>query len=257
MKVKILRATAEDLLKHYQKNSPEILPIAQYSIGKMLVAEGFVGLKNHFNDTRRPGLLWPVVGLLVSALIVSTPALLSNLTKYNQMTEPTTARVVSNVQSTKKSSGDTSSTVCSIVAAYSVNGNQYTQWSAAGSSSSCSVARGDTIEIVYDPEQPSQWVPAGGMTELAMRAILYTGIIVGVLALLFAINRMRGMVYGWQLMRHGQKTSRTSTSGSSRLAISQQVQTMFIDLLHDRSRPKTARTTENTAEENMTNTRQE
>ncbi len=215
-----LKNQATGLLDQYKNQSPATYAAAQQAIGGLLILDGFLGLPHPFDGKKRTGIFGAVIGVIFGIIFILIPTIFGSLSGINKMTATTNATVVSVTQSQSNaasysgsSSSQQSATTCSAVASYSVNGKQYIQASSLSSSSMCSLGKGQSLNIHYNPKNPSQWATSVKTATLILSIFFYLGIFMVISSVIMVIIKLLSIFFGWKLIKSGRKLAKTLPEG--------------------------------------------
>lgn len=198
-----------DWLKTYGEDNPQSYVAAHRAAGGILIADALVGLENPFDGVQtRPGIwgrirtLVPILGFAILWLAVTS--FMGGAIESPTATEPTKATVVS----TKDSDG-----ACYISYEFTPKGESLRESTTGyGSSSFCKYRAGDTIDILYDPNQTSTTSVASDSSAGIVKGMRYgPPLVIALIAIpqifgiLFGIAEI---IFGIILLRHASKYSR-------------------------------------------------
>lgn len=226
-----LKGQAQSFLDQYRNQSPAGFAAAQQAIGGLLILDGFFGIPHPFGGKKRPGIFGSITGIVVGIIFLIIPIFIGSLTGINKLTATTNAKVVSvqQHQSTTTNSNGTqqTSTSCTAVATYTVNGQQYTQQSSMGSSSLCSLTQGQLTKIYYNPKNPGQWGSDVKTIGLILKAFYIAGILIIISSLTTFIIRLLSIIFGWKLLKSGRKLAKTLPPGTDLTTAIKEVENSF------------------------------
>lgn len=215
-----LKQQAVNFLEPYKQKDPATYAAAEQAIGGILIADGFLGTPHPFGGKKRPGIFGTLVGVVVGVVFMLLPIFIGNVSGVNKMTATTTATVVSVsapqiTTSTNANGARTTSSSCTVVATYVVNGTQYTQQSSAGSSSDCGLSQGDVITINYNPAEPGAWVSNAKTIKLVLDIFFWVGLIIVISSIWTFFVRLFSIIFGWKLLRDGRKNAANLPPGTN------------------------------------------
>ncbi len=230
MRIGNLKKTANEFLAKYKSESPAAYAGAQQAIGGLLILDGFIGIDNPFGGKKRPGIFGTIIGIIVGIVFIFLPTIFGNLTGSNKMTASTTATVLSvsqNTQSSQNTNGSSSGSSCNASARYTVNGQTYSQNSSFGSSSTCGLTTGSTIDINYNPDQPGQWGYGVGTINSVLKVFPFVGVISILVGLVTFIIRLLSIIFGWKLLKEGKNLAKTLPAGTNLGTVIDQIKENF------------------------------
>ena len=208
-----LKNEAKSFLEQYKSQSPAAYAAAQQAVGGLLILDGFTGIDNPLGGKKRPGIFGSLIGILIGVVFVLVPTFFGNISGLNKMTATTSATVVSVSQPQTSTSNfnnnQSTSTSCTAVATYNVNGQTYSHVSADGSSSTCSLTAGQTIQINYNPSNPTQWSSDAKTVGKFLKVFLIIGILAIITGIFTFIIRLLSIIFGWKILKNGRALAKT------------------------------------------------
>jgi hypothetical protein len=214
---KNIKNHAQEFLNKYKKDNPTSFAAAQQAIGGLLILDGFVGIDNPLAGKKRSGIFGSLFGIAFGLFFIFGAGLISNFSGINKLTAVTSATVVGVSQPTytDSSSNDGSrSSSCTVQAKYTVNGKEYSQTSTSGSSSACSLTRGQSISINYDPNSPGAFAYDLNSLKTVLKIFPIAGAIVVVLSSINFVIRLLSIIFGWKLLKSGRALAKTLPAGT-------------------------------------------
>lgn len=231
MRLANLKSKATSFLDQYKNQDPAAFAAAQQAIGGLLIFDGFFGLPHPMGGRKRPGIFGSVIGIFIGVLFLFIPTIFGSLTGISKLTATTSATIVSvsQHQTTSTNSNGTrqTTTSCSAVAKYTVNGIQYTRQSSFDSSSLCSLGQGDTTQIYYNPNNPGQWGTDVKTIGLFLKIFFFAGILVIISSLFLFIVRLLSIIFGWKILKSGRKLAKTLSPGTDLTTVIKQMENSF------------------------------
>lgn len=221
-----LKQRAIDFLEPYKEKGPATFAAAEQAIGAVLIADGLVGIENPFGAKKRPGIFGTITGMIFGIIFMLVPLFIGTLTNIKNMTESTSATVVSVGDMVR--SGSRGGSTCGLEVRYNVGGQEYTQQSAMSSSDSCSLTPGQTISIKYDPKNPGSWAYGADKINLIVYIFFGAGLIALVSSIFTFFIRLFSIIFGWKLLRDGRKNAATLPQGTSLGTIIAEIRKNFI-----------------------------
>lgn len=220
---KSIKNQAEQFLNGYKTDNPATFAAAQQAIGGLLILDGVIGIDNPLGGTRRSGIFGSLMGIALGLVFVLSGNFMSNVFGLNSMSATTTATVTS-VNQPSSSSSDSS---CTLQAAYTVAGKEYTQTSSSSSSSACGLTVGQTITINYDPNSPGKWAYDVGTLKALLNIFPIVGAIVALISLVTFVIRLLSIIFGWKLLRSGRALAKTLPAGTDLSTIKNEIRQNF------------------------------
>ncbi len=230
MKIGNLVNHAKGFLNQYKSESPAAYAAAQQAIGGLLILDGFIGIDNPLGGKKRPGIFGSIAGMVVGVVFLFVPMLFGNLTGVTKMTAKTNATIVSisQHQSTTTSNGSQqTSTTCSAIAKYTVNGKEYTRQSSFSSSSLCGFTSGETAQINYNPNNPSQWSNDVKLIGIFLKVFFFAGIFTIISSLFIFAIRLLSIIFGWKLLKSGRSLAKTLPQGTDLTTAVKEIEQRF------------------------------
>lgn len=222
---KQIKNDAKNFLDGYQKSKPATYAAALQAVGGLLILDGFIGIDNPVGDKKRPGILGALISLVVGvAIIVAGAPWFTQFFGVDRLTETTSAKVVNrwaepsstvNNDPNNPSVNNSGSSTCNVIAQYTVNGTEYTQQSVYSSSEMCGLAEGQTIQINYNPNQPSEWGYNVGLMKNLLKFIPFMGWAVAITGGFTFLVRLISIIFGWKLLSKGRALARTLPKGAN------------------------------------------
>jgi hypothetical protein len=209
-----IKTAADSFLNQYKSSSPASYAAAEQAVGGLLIVDGFIGIDNPLGGNKRSGIFGSLIGVILGLLFVFGTGFISNMMGINKLTATTTATVVSVNQSTVKDTDGNSSQSCTARARYTVGGKDYTQNAIGGSSSSCSLTPGQTIQINYDPNNPGAWGYDINTVKTVLKLFPLVGAIVAITSLFTFVIRLLSIIFGWKLLKSGRAQAKTLPAGT-------------------------------------------
>ncbi|MDL2363178.1 MAG: DUF3592 domain-containing protein [Patescibacteria group bacterium] len=225
MRIKKLKASAQQFLTQYETKDPATYAAAEQAIGGLLLLDGFIGIDNPFGQKSRPGLLGSLLGIGLGIVFLFVPVIFNSISGINKMTATTTATVVSIKQ--EPSTDGSSGSACSAVTKYSVDGKQYQQPSSYSSSALCGLAVGTDVPINYNPDKPGSWgYNVSGITNI-VKIFPFAGALAIIGSLITFVIRLASIIFGYKLLMDGRKRAKTLPQGTDLSALIAQVRHEF------------------------------
>lgn len=241
-----IKNKARQFLQGYKTDNPASYAAAQQAIGGLLILDGFIGIDNPLGGKKRIGIFGSLFGVVVGLAFVFGTGFIGNLFGINKLTATTTATVVSVSQPTGTSSDNNSGGSCTAQARYTVNGKEYTRTASSGSSSACSLTRGQTIDINYDPNNPGAWAYDLNTVKTVLKLFPIVGAIVVVTSLVAFAIRLLSIIFGWKILKSGRALAKTLPAGTDLSTIKNEIKQNFAGYLFGTgdARPRTAEQTQ-------------
>lgn len=228
---KTLKNEASGFLNRYKAESPASYAAAQEAVGGMLILDGLVGIDNPFEGKNRPGIFGTLITIVFGIMFLFVPTIFGNITGINKMTATTTGTVVSNSQQQSTITGTNgqrqTSTTCSATAKYTVNGKEYTQQSSMSSSGMCALATGQSVQVYYNPSQPTQWATDVKTVGNILKLFFWAGIVVIIVGIFTFCVRLLSIIFGWKLLRNGRALAKTLPSGTDLSTVVNEIKQEF------------------------------
>lgn len=206
MRLGKIKKAATGFLEKYKSENPATYAAAEQAIGGILILDGFIGIDNPLGGKKRPGIFGSLIGVVVGIVFILVPTFFNNISGIKDMTATTTATVVS---------VNNSESACSVTAKYFVNGTEYNQTSSSASSGNCSLTKGSTIQINYNPSSPGAWDTSTKSYNLIMTLFVILGVIAIISGIVTFIIRLLSIIFGWKLLQHGRKLAKELPEGTN------------------------------------------
>ena len=226
-----LKNQAVSFLDQYKNQSPAAYAAAQQAIGGLLIFDGFFGIPHPFGGGKRPGIFGAAFGIVAGVVFLFIPTIFNTMSGINKMTATTNATIVSVSQpqstTTDSNGSQHTSTSCTAVATYTVDGKQYTQSSSFGSSGMCSLSQGELTQINYNPNSPGQWGTGVKAISSVVKLFFYAGIFVIISSFVLTVIRLLSIIFGWKLLKSGRKLAKTLPPGTDTSTSIREIENAF------------------------------
>ena len=213
-----LKNQAQQFLGNYKSKNPATFAAAQQAIGGLLILDGFIGIDNPFGGKKRSGIFGSLIGIFIGVVFIAGSGFIGSVMGINKLTATSTATVVSVSQPSYTSTDNNNSSnsgSCTVQAKYSVSGKEYSQTAKSGSSSACSLAQGQTININYDPNSPGAFAYDLDSAKTALKILPIIGVLVVVSSLVTFAIRLFSIIFGWKLLKSGRALAKTLPAGTN------------------------------------------
>ncbi|MBC7512080.1 DUF3592 domain-containing protein [Candidatus Saccharibacteria bacterium] len=209
-----VKKQATGFLDQYKQRDPASYAAAQQAVGGLLILDGFIGIDNPFAGKKRAG-IFGTLGMMVFGLIfMLSPHFINSMTGMDKMTAQTSAQVTSvGAPRTSTDSDGNTSTTCNFTAKYSVDGKEYQSPSSSSSSGSCQLTAGQTVEINYNPANPSQWMSDRQTWTIILSIFFYVGLFILLSGIVTFTIRFVSIIFGWKILRSGRALAKTLPAG--------------------------------------------
>ncbi|MGB3945499.1 MAG: DUF3592 domain-containing protein [Candidatus Saccharimonadales bacterium] len=210
-----LKNQATGFLDQYKQRDPASYAAAQQAVGGLLILDGFVGIDNPFAGKKRSGIFGTLIMVIMGIIFMLLPTFIGNMTGMNKMTAQTTGQVVSvGEPRTSTDSDGNKTTTCNFTAKYSVNGKQYQSASSSSSSSACQMTAGQSVNIDYNPDNPSQWMNDRKIWSMILNIFFFIGIFILLTGIVTFVIRLISIIFGWKILQSGRALAKTLPGGA-------------------------------------------
>lgn len=220
-----IKSAADNFLNQYKTSSPASYAAAQQAVGGLLIVDGFMGIDNPLGANKRSGIFGSFLGIILGLVFIFGTTFIGNFFGVNKMTAATTA-TVTNV-SQPATSTDNSSGTCTATAKYLVSGKEYTQTASSSTSSTCSLNKGQQININYDPSNPGAWAYDLDTIKNILKLFPIAGIFLAIVSLFTFIVRLLSIIFGWKLLKNGRNLAKTLPPGTDISTIKNEIRQNF------------------------------
>ncbi|MFF1530316.1 DUF2510 domain-containing protein [Cellulomonas sp. NPDC058312] len=172
--------------------NPHTAGQVRQAVGAVLVADGLVGLEVPGGKKSRPGIVGALGGVLMGLAFIAMPLFAFGLSPDTDASTTGTITAVSRYDDT-----------CGLQAVFTVDGQEYRTSSTARSSSFCSKAVGDAIQVDYDSTDPGRSETADPTGRLVLMVFVAVGALIALVSLGQAVLRCASLVYGLRLVATG------------------------------------------------------
>lgn len=196
-----------------------------------MIFDAVLGTPHPLSGRKRTGIFSNLAGVILGIIFILAPVLFKFLPQA-KMTAQTTGTIVSvsqpQVQTTTNSKGQQStSSSCTVVAKYVVDGKSYSVQSASGSSSDCSLLAGNSINVNYNPNNPASWDNNVKTFKIIVKIAFWLGIVITVLSGIGFIVRLFVVWFGWRLIQRGRNLAKTLPNGGNLASMIQSIKDEF------------------------------
>jgi hypothetical protein len=221
-----IKSAAENYLSQYRTSSPASYAAAQQAVGGLLIVDGFIGIDNPLGNNKRSGIFGSLIGIVVGLVFLFGTGVIANLMGINKLTAATSAEVVSVSQPVRTNSDDSGSS-CTATAKYTVSGKEYNQVASSGSSSACSLAAGQRININYDPNNPGAWAYDLATVKMVLKIFPIVGAVVALTSFFTFVIRLLSIIFGWRLLKSGRALAKSLPAGTDLSTIKNEIRQNF------------------------------
>lgn len=221
-KLSDVKNKATSFLGNYEQKDPATLAAAEQAVGGLLILDGIIGIDNPFGGRKRSGIFGSFIGVLFGIVIIFFGGLFFNLFGINNLTADATGQVTAigapRVETDTDANGNKStSTTCSMTVQYTVSGKEYTQATKSMSSGNCHATVGTSVDIKYNPANPSDFDTAGtvNIINTVKKSVPFIGLFVLLVSLVTFTIRLLSIIFGWKLLRRGRNLAKTLPNGGS------------------------------------------
>ena len=221
----------KSFIAKYESKDKATTAAAYQAIGGIMIFDAVIGTPHPLSGKKSTGIWGNLMGVFVGIIFIFAPVLFK-FTPQAKMTAKTTGTIVSvsqpQVQTTTNSKGQQStSSSCTVVAKYVVDGKTYSVQSASGSSSNCSLVAGDTVNVNYNPNNPGSWDSNLNTLKTVVKIFFWAGIAVTILSGIGFIVRLFVVWFGWRLIQRGRSIAKTLPNGGNLASMIENIKSEF------------------------------
>ena len=209
---------ANTFLAKYENKSKASMAAAYEAIGGLIMLDAVFGMPHPLSGRKRSSILGTLTGILVGIAFLFAPTLY-NHSAQAKMTSQTTGTVVSIsapvTNTTTDKNGTHTTTTCTLVAKYNVGGKDYNGTTASGTNSNCSQVAGNTINLYYNPNNPTSIDTSIGTLKTVVKIFFWVGVVIIITGTISFLFRLFAIWFGWKLFRRGRSIAKTLPNGGN------------------------------------------
>lgn len=215
-----IKNKATSFLGNYEQKDPASLAAAEQAVGGLLILDGIIGIDNPFGGSKRSGIFGSFIGVLAGVAILFFGGFFFNLFGTQNLTADAKGQITAigtpQTHTDTDSDGNKStSTTCSMTVQYTVNGKGYTRPTKSESSGNCNAIVGNSIDIRYNPANPTDFDTASTVKTIntIKKFVPLVGLFIVLVSGFTFTIRLLSIIFGWKILRHGQKLAKTLPNG--------------------------------------------